>query len=231
MHVTAERRVLSARLYLASTDGAVPWIQLSEIKTGYPPLAPRERCEIFLRAVNGELVKIRDWNRLVGVPLLKGLAEDVHVELFKEPLPFRLWLNRIIEDPETAFSERGAQVNALMLNGAYFIFPEVEFTDGVRITRERVIARTLDAALQYALNLFFDPELQYGRQLRKCSWQECGKFALSEASNKPGQPRSFFCDDSHRKRETLRQTAERVAAKRAGMTVEKWRAKQARKHK
>jgi hypothetical protein len=149
--------------------------------------------------------------------------------LFEHAIPpLRASLHRIVAHPKTAIIEIGADL-AQIIDGQYFVYPEVEFDGQNLVERERVIAKSLGIALAYTLKLLLNPEL--GGRLRQCGWQECGRFALGEPPKKSGQPPTFYCDGEHRRADILRQARERVAAKRVGMTVEKWRAKQARMRK
>jgi hypothetical protein len=237
MPVTSEKLnfagddALPAIFYLGSANQSVPWDRLNELKKGYPPLSQQERCEIFLKGINGDRLKVREWNRLVGVPVHEAMNESTEMELFEHAIPpLRASLDRIVEHPRTAITEIGGNL-ANIIDGEYFVFPEVEFDGKSFIERERVMATSLGVALAYALTLFLKPDLKFGELLRKCGWRECSRFELGEPPKTSGQPPTFYCNDAHRQKDVLRQTRERVAAKRAGMTVEKWRAKQARMQK
>jgi hypothetical protein len=225
----ADDEALRAIFYLGSANQSIPWDKLNELKKGYAPLSPRERCDIFLRGINGDRLKVREWNRLVGVPVHESMNESSDMGLFEHAIPpLRASLDRIVEHPKTAIIDIGSSL-AKIIDGEYFVFPEVEFDGQAFVERERVVATSLGIALAYALKLFLNPEI--GGLLRKCGWQECGRFALGEPPKTSGQPPTFYCDDEHRRADILRQARERVAAKRVGMTVGKWRAKQARMQK
>jgi hypothetical protein len=222
MSVTGDQ-IVPAMFYF-STTSAIPWEDLQESRKSGFVLMPRERCELLLRAVNGDSLPVRDWHRLVGARV-QDLPDDTQMGLFRGAIPaLKVALNRVVEEPATAIQAMGLNA-AEIVNGEVAIFPEFSRVDSTWVIRERVIAHSVGAALVHALTLFLDASLEFGRLLRRCSFAECGRFAFGDPPDSPGQPPNFYCNKQHRLDDKRARARERVAAKRAGMSVAAWRRK------
>jgi len=100
----------------------------------------------------------------------------------------------------------------------------------MRVFNYRVIAPTVLRAFGYVLSLLLDDERAEGARLRRCQLESCGAFFLKE---KPeiGQGRFRYCGKDHQEQAERMKSAERVAAKRAGLSVHEWRKREWRKRR
>jgi hypothetical protein len=218
---------------IGNTEHVVPWKALQGTLDDQVPMTQRERCQMLLRAVNGDELPVADWNRLVGAPFVKGW----HQGMWRLPeiaaVPLRAALGRVADDCETAINELGDNIDAIR-NGYVLTLPEVSMRGRKVDLRERVLAYSLPEALIYALALFVDPEKPFGKLLRKCKMPGCEKFGFVDRPPHPGQPRNYYCGEEHESDYERYLGRERKAAARAGLLVDEYRrrmAAKARKHK
>lgn len=244
---------LAPLLYAATTESLIPWEWLSESRKSELFMSEEERAEMFLRAVNGDSLPVREWTRLCGAPLnnqalpisvdspelvawwrartplsnqaspisVEGIKlADVTVPLFDQPRQsLRAALEGIMHAPETAVPEIDKNAKAIV-DGRVIHVTEV-CDDGVM--RDRVIAHSIGAALIFTLRLILDPDKSFRRRLRQCAFDKCGRFAFGALPATRGQPPHFYCSEGHRDAHRKQQNKERAAAKRAGISVEKYR--------
>lgn len=207
MTVQTPEEMVAALLHLASAT-TVPWDAILAATAGLEPLTQRERCELFLRAVNGERLPADGWERLVGA---HESGPRVDTLMYKEAAPaLRSALSHIVVDPAAAIKDVGANAAAIV-NDSVLVIPTLGVVGRKWDQSERLVTRSRGHALIYALTLFLDPEKPFGRLLRQCRWSQCGRFAISEPPKSRGQPPSYYCTVEHRRSGELEQTRDRVA--------------------
>lgn len=225
-----------ALLYAAATDTLIPWDWITTSRQSAPSMVERERVSMLLDAVNGEWIQVSDWSRLCGARLDGGpirvdsssweMWSAQRIPLVEEARrPLRAALEGFLRDRDNAVPEVRANIAAIT-DGRVISIREMS-QDGAQ--RDRVIAHSIGAALIFSLGFVFDLGKPYRRELRQCALPSCGKFALSIPSEQRGQPANFYCSDDHRNEHRKLQNRERTAASRAGMTVERYRQRRARK--
>jgi len=217
---------------LGNTEHVVPWSRLREATAG-EPLTQRGRCELLLRAVNGDRLPATEWNRLVGAQLVVGLNAGTYPMPASEAAALKGALSRVVEDPATAISVMGRNI-AEIRNGRVLTLPAITVNGRAWELSEHVLAESAPSALIYALSLFVDPTKPFGKRLRQCAYAECGRFAFVGQPTGPGQPPNHFCNAEHRKQFNRAESLVRMhqmRAKRAGLSVAQYRARQARNKK
>jgi hypothetical protein len=233
MTVTSHEQLLSWSLYQARTDSQIDWEKLKQLRDRVPLLNDRERCELLLRAVNGDALPVDDWHRLVGAPLSPGavafsMPKGALVPLYEDArAPLRAALERVVADPYTAKEAITGNASQI-LKGSVIELPAHVRSGRKWVKRRRVVAESLGPALIHALDLFLDDPEKLGSLLRRCMLPECGKFAMGQPPTTRGQPRNFYCTREHQRKHARLAGKERSAAHRAGKTVEEWRKIQAR---
>jgi hypothetical protein len=205
--------------FAATTDHLVGWEQVQQAIHAQAPLSHAQRCELFLRAVNGDKLSRSDWSCLVGAP--SGAVTPTAIP-DRNMRTLRKVLERIIRNPKTAIKSIGADSSAIGNNNVA-AFPEKTVVDGRWVLAERILARSAAEALTYALDLFLDPEWKFGANLRQCCHEGCGRFGLAKPRTTPGYPPKFFCTTEHRDAHKKKQSLERANAARASMSVEEFR--------
>jgi hypothetical protein len=86
-----------------------------------------------------------------------------------------------------------------------------------------IVANEVSGFLGYATSLLIDPARGFGRRLRWCALEKCGKYFLQPEKVRLRQ----YCSDDHRDQAHDSDAAVRVAASRAGMSAKDYR----RRHK
>jgi hypothetical protein len=164
-------------------------------------LSHRERCDLFLSAVNGDALPWTDWKRFLGRPVRGRSPRDRRVPIQRVITEgSRQALARIIKDRAAAAREFGPKAEKIADEGT--------FSMGRRIGQQRLIATSIEAALYYALTLFLDPELEFGQLLRRCGY--CPRFALGSKPETVGKPPAYYCNDEHRALHRRKQSAEKM---------------------
>lgn len=121
--------------------------------------------------------------------------------------------------------------SAAIGNNNVVALPEKAVIDGRWTYAERILARSPAEALSYALDLFLDPEKEFGTNLRRCCREGCGRFGLAKPQTTPGYPPNYYCTPEHRGEHKRKQAVERARANREHMTVEEYREHLLRKAK
>jgi hypothetical protein len=231
MTIDATAQVFAEMLYASTTESRIPWRWLAESRKGLLLLTEWERVEMFLRAINGESLKVREWTRFCGAPLtvpgftIKGDAakwEDLPIPLFEIPrLRLKETLEAVIRSPDHAIPE--IDRNAKTLTRSRVLTVSEEFAPGT--PRDRVLAHDVASALIYALRLVLDKDKPFWKRLQQCEFSGCGRFVLAKPHGGKGRPRDYSCPGTdhgaQRKKELQNEWA---AAHRDGKTVEEWRA-------
>jgi hypothetical protein len=217
---------VSESAFASTTDHLVRWDEAWQAIQPLEPLSPTQRCELFLRAVNGDELTGPDWSRLVGAPV-GAIAAAIPAPARKS---LRNGLVRVISNPKTAIKSFGAN-SAAIGNNNVVAYREKTVIDGRWTYAERILARSPAEALIYALDLFLDPEKDFGASLRQCCREGCDRFGLAKPQTTPGYPPNFYCTPEHRDEHKRKQAIERARAQREGMTVDEYREDQQRKQK
>jgi hypothetical protein len=214
---------IAKNFYSATTEAVIDWSELSSSIGSIEPISRRRRCELLLRAVNGDPLRMSDFSALAGAPLktfplaMSGDVSALHVPLFARARDaLCASLQRVLDDPETAIDDVGGNT-ARIVNSHVIVIPEVRVISGKWIRRERILARSPAEALVYALNLFLDPELDFGKYLRRCNLDSCKRFAIGDPPLGRGQPPKYFCKDAHRDQFVREDAARRKRKERGSM--------------
>jgi hypothetical protein len=216
----------SEAAFASTTDHLVRWEPLQRAIQTLAPLPHAQRCELFLRAVNGDELAAPEWSALVGAPV--GAVAAAMPAPARASL--RIGLQRVIKNPKTAIKSYGAN-SAAIGNNNVAVFREKAVIDGRWTYAERILARSPAEALIYALDLFLDPEKDFGAKLRQCCCEGCGRFGLAKPQTTPGYPRNYYCTPEHRDEHKRKQAIERARAQRESMSVDEYREDQQRKAK
>jgi hypothetical protein len=221
--VTAQssiEQVFAHALYFGSTESMVPWEWLQDSRDKRFLMTEHERVAMLLKAVNGESFAVPEWARLCGAPLLDaefvikkdGKMLDVVIPLFVQAkTALRSALTGIIDEADAAVPTITKNLREI-LRGRVLTVPD-ESTLGV--PRDRVIAHSPGAALAYALRLVLDPNKPFRRQLRQCTYSDCGNFALVKPPSTRGKPRDYFCSAEHDAEHAKKQGRERKRKQRS----------------
>src|SRR5262249_22079805 len=120
-----------------------------------------------------------------------------------EFLPHRDWLVAALADFQTGSDAAVAKHNANLrqLSRDVFEFVRRDIVDDELVKRHMIFARTARAAIAHVAALILDPQLDYGRRLRRCplvvDGTPCGKFFLLDRALPRGRP-SDYCSEQHR---------------------------------
>jgi hypothetical protein len=224
-------QVFAMLLNGATTETRIPWDWLKRSRNERMLMTEGERVEMFLRAMNGESLKVREWERFCGAPLeiptisFKGdraMWEELPIPFFDGArLPLKQALEAVIRSPDDVSQDIERNVTAIT-RGKVLIAAE-EFESGA--ARDRVIAHDVGVGMAYTMRLVLDENRLFRKRLRQCEYTECGKLALGEPPSAKGRPRAFFCPGTdhgaQRKKELQNEWA---AAHRDGKPVDEWRA-------
>ncbi len=211
MPATADPAELLGSLtyYTLTTDSLIDWEKLAAARKPVEALAPESRCALFLCLVNAETLVPAEWSSLVGAAVDTGhpthrirLPEEVAVSL-------RAALLRVVENPSTALAAIGRNAAAIQ-NGNLVVIPDLAGSGRTWEIREHVVARSMGEALIYALWLFLDPAKAYGKALRVCGREGCGKFGFAPPRTTRGQPPTYFCSADHMKEQRRADSLRRV---------------------
>jgi hypothetical protein len=208
---------------LGHLNHVVPWEQLRQaIAAIGDPLTQRERCELLLRAVNGDALPGAQWDRLIGVRLVEGLKSGAWPLSAAKAEELRRTLRRITEAPDAAIDTMGHSVTSH--NERVLTLPMLSVQRRRWVVREHIVADRPEDALAYALSLLLDPAKEYGRQLRCCAYPPCTHpFQFAPPRTGPGQPPTHYCTAEHEQEHKRQLARERKAANRAGMSAEDYR--------
>ena len=95
------------------------------------------------------------------------------------------------------------------------LMPSLIVEDGNPKVRYRFFPRNLAAALDFARLLLADESAGFGKDLCRCTFEDCGEFFLSVPNPSGGPRRRKYCSPEHMKEEHNRDAKNRVARMRA----------------
>jgi hypothetical protein len=227
-------QVFATLLYGATTKSPIPWEWLSQSRKERLLMTEGERAHMFLRAMNGESLRVREWERFCGAPLAlpaisfkgdRATWEDLPIPLLERArLPLKQALEAVIRSPDEAIPEIDGNATAITRDKVIRISEKFESS----APRDRVIAHDIGVAMADALRLILDTGKPFRKRLRQCEYTQCAHFAFGEPPSTKGRPRAFFCPETdHGARRKKELQNEWAAAHRQGKTVDEWRAQKA----
>jgi hypothetical protein len=167
------------------------------LRTAPAGLDDRERCELLLRAANGELLTAAAWRALAG-----GNVHEFRGELV--PLPDEV-LQPLCGTLESIVDDYAGATRRLEQD-----FRASAGTAVMRSIDGRIVAQSMHAGITYAIWLFLStPAL--GLALCRCRYRECNKFFFEiRGDGKAGRPQRLYCEPEHRKLENNAAAPERM---------------------
>ena len=187
--------------HTGTTDHVLPWSALNRAMNSASPISDQERCDLFLRGVNGDALTKAEWASLIGANVAGDFDLTSITRLLvdeDEAKGLREVLRRIAADQQRAARDFVPEISKL-LSGRIIAMREIALVDDCIESRDRILAYSPPHALIYALTLFLDPEKPFGRELRECCLPSCGDFGFRAPPTTRGQPPNHYCCADHRK--------------------------------
>lgn len=187
-------QIKSVLAFAANTNDVIRWDELRALLGASPdPLTDRARVELLLSGVNGDPLRLDEWNGLAGAPLVvSGRPEAIRL-----PREIRAQLEADLArfvDGSPGVRDRIAATAAALAARSVLIAPTWRGKAG---RADRVIAHSAGGGLAYALWLATDPAGPWRDALSRCQLSSCLRFFLRPDPVGPGAPRRAFCRDEH----------------------------------
>jgi hypothetical protein len=189
----------SALAFATPSTRVVDFSELRQwLRTAPAGLGDRGRCELLLRAANGEPLTAVAWRQLAGgnIHEFRGGRVALPDQVVQA---LGVTLESIVDDYQGALRT---------------LEPDFRAVAGAAVMRSidgRIIAQSMKAAIAYGVWLFLStPEL--GRALCRCRYRECRKFFFEiRIAGHRGRPQRLYCEPAHLRLEDDAAAPERMA--------------------
>ena len=194
-NVRDEPDVLAAVLALGGTGArihwGIDWAKLrARIAESPPAIASLARCQLLVKAVNGQALTRREWGQMLGASLTR---DDDNAQPLPLPSDERAALATVLRRMIEGKGVNNRSI-AQAAGGDVVVVPD--FGTG----RERVIAASLRGALYYSLWLLGNRDGPFRKLLCQCQYSKCKSFYLLDANRRgPGAPPRVYCNPEHRR--------------------------------
>lgn len=169
----------------------IDWAKFNTRLTQSPPaIASLARCQLLVKAVNGEALSRREWGQMLGASITRDDDKAGPLALpGDERTALATVLKRMIEG-------QGVNIRSIAQAAGGDVVVVPDFGTG----KERVIAASLRGALYYSMWVLGNPDGPFRKLLCQCQYSKCRRFYLLDANRRgPGAPPRVYCNSEHRR--------------------------------